>query len=491
MPATTNRILGVDGKPINGHSQANGRTKILVAPAKTSSYKPVDDRWFRRPRDLPPFDWWATQAMLMEPTIKLGLAMRAAPLMAAEFAYKEGEDWKPGLQCEDEVVGEFILRQYKTIWNQLDLLIDDQIWGWTAGEFTLRLTEQGTAEIDRFLPRQANDTRMLDCDGIPWGVRVNRVMNAAQGHVDLPFPWNRQQGQGYAFFHSHRPQAGQHYGTSILEGAYSPWADKWLEGGALSVRRKFMFKDAYGGADMKYPEGTTMIGTEVVSNERIAMEIVQQLESGGVTTSPSDRYENGEEKWPITRATVPANPQHILQFPKDLDTEILRGMEIPDDVLESTDGAGGAWAGKTVPMQAFYNGLETWLRGKLRAIKPTIDWLVILNFGRKYWYEVTTKPLALQAMEQQGEKKSPGQPGGQSPFGQQGQDGQGQPGQPPQGAIPGHFVPHQQPGQQRMGLDPVLAVGEGVLNAADLVKAAKSVMRSKLARGKDAAAVAK
>lgn len=480
MPTTPTINGQSNGKP------ANGRARVLVGPAKTAGYKPVDDRWFRRPRDLPPFDSWAIQAMLMEPMIRLGLAMRAAPLMAAEFAYKEGEDWKPGLQCEDEVVGNYILRQYKTIWNQLDLLTDDQVWGWTAGEMTFRLTEQNTVEIDKILPRKPADTRLLERDGQPWGVRVQRIENAPQGFLDLPFP--------FAFFHAHRPSPGLHYGNSILEGAYSPWADLWLEGGALGVRRKFMFKDAYGGTDMTYPEGTTQIGTESVSNEKIAMEIVQQLEAGGVTTRPSDvDPATQKEKWTITRATVPSNPQHILQYPKDLATEILRGLEIPDDVLESTDGAGGAWAGKTVPMQAFYNGLETWLRCKLRAIKPTIDYLVRLNYGRPYWYEVTTKPLALQAMEQQGEKKAPGQPG-EGP-GQPGQQQQGgQQGQGPQGAIPGHFVPHQQGPpqyQQRMSLDPVQLVGESVWSAAELVKAAKSLMRSKLARGKDAVALAK
>ncbi len=481
---TTTSTNGSANGSANGHSVSPKQAAKFVAPAKTLGYKPIDDRWFRQPRDLPCFDFSVIHAMLWENTIKLGLAMREAPLLQAEFAYKEGEEWKPGIQCEDEVVGAFILRQYKTIWQQLDLLTSDQVWGWVAGEMTLRLSEQGVVEIDRFFPRHARDTRLLEtAAGVPWGVRVSRVENATGGCVDLPFPWNRvNAGEGYAFFQGHRPQPGCHYGDSILRGAYSPWADKWLEGGALSVRRKFMFKDAYGGTDMTYPEGSTMVGTESVPNEKIASEIVEQLEAGGVTVRPSDvDPATTKEKWTITRATVPSNPQHILQFPKDLDTEELRGMEIPDDVL--TAEATGSWAGKTVPMQAFYNGLETWLRCKLRALKPTIDYLVILNYGRKYWYEVATKPLALQAMEQQGEKKAPGPglPGQPDEQGQQqGQQGQGG----PQGGIPGHFVPHQQGQQQgqRMGLDPVLAVGEGVLNAAELVKAARAVMRTKLAR---------
>lgn len=463
--------------PSTNGRKASRQAQALVQPAQTLSYKPLNEQWFRRPRDLPPFDFWAIQAMLMEPTIRLGLAMRAAPLMAAEFAYKEGEEWKPGLACEDEIVGAFILRQLKTIWQQLDQITSDQVWGWCAGEMTFRLTEQRTVEIDKILPRHANDCRLLELEGQPWGVRVSRVESAAGGKVDLQFP--------FAFWHAHRPQPGRHYGDSIMEGAYSPWADKWLEGGALSVRRKFMFKDAYGGTDMTYPEGTTTVGEEAVSNEKIAQEIVQQLEAGGVTTRPSDRDNLGNEKWTITRASVPGNPTHILQFPKDLDVEQMRGMEIPDDVL--TAEATGSWAGKTVPMQAFYNGLETWLRCKLRAIKPTIDYLIVLNFGRKYWYEITTKPLALQAMEQQGEKKAPDQGGqgqqpgqdqGQSPFGNAPQQQAGQ--QVNAGQSPGQNGGQYQ-GQQ-MSLDPVRAVGEGVMSAAELVKAAKAVMRMRLAK---------
>ena len=63
-----------------------------------------------------------------------------------------------------------------------------------------------------------------------------------------------------------------------------------MNGGALDVRRLFMHKDAYGGTDMTYPEGTTYIPDKgEVPNRDVAREIAEQIVAGGVTARPADR----------------------------------------------------------------------------------------------------------------------------------------------------------------------------------------------------------
>lgn len=436
---------------------------------KTAGYDAIPYAFFQRIRDLPPFSFRMIRDMLADPEIKLALAARSAPLQSVEWAYQDGVDannqpkYVPGIQARKPEVASFILRQLKRIWaHHFKSIAASQVWGWSAGEVTYRLTQNKMVEIDRLLPRHAMDCKLRARGGVPCGINVDRVKGI--GKVELDFP--------RAYFISHNVEEGQHYGISALLEAYSPWFDKWAEGGALGVRRLFMHKDAYGGMDMKYPFGATPVDgyDEPVPNRHIAEQIVSTLRAGGVTQMPSDKDPDGNAMWELTRATVPANPQHILQFPKDLDSEIDAGIGVPDDIIHN-EGS-GAWAGNRVRLAAFYAGLDIWQGEVVDCIDENqMQWLIMLNFGRAEDYQISWKPFALQAMEQQ----SNAGPGGQQP----GQAG-GTPGAPnPFGAAQG---PAAQPAiptntLQRMSLDPVQAVGEGVVSASHLVKAAQHFLR--------------
>ncbi len=56
----------------------------------TSSYKPVDMRYFSAIRDLPPLSLSTIEAMRKDSMVKLCLGILAAPLHKMELAYKEG-----------------------------------------------------------------------------------------------------------------------------------------------------------------------------------------------------------------------------------------------------------------------------------------------------------------------------------------------------------------------------------------------------------------
>jgi hypothetical protein len=421
--------------------------KARLQATRTSRYSPVHHSWGVHQKDLPAFTHRTVQAMLLDPAVRLGVAMRAAPIYGVEIAHKEAGKWVPGVVADGDDVRRFVERQLSHIWNHIEHLLTAQVWGWSAGEITYRLTRDNLVEVDRLLPRHAADTRALLRDGELCGTHVLRI--AGIGHVDLEFP--------KTWFHAYQPDAGRYYGHPATLGAYSPWWSKWMNGGAMDVRELFMHKDAYGGTDITYPEGMTMISdTETIPNRDIARQLVEQLAAGGVTARPAAYDSSGNELWQLTRATVPSSPTHILEYPKDLDVEIWRGLEIPDGVMTSDDT--GAWAGKRVPLATFYAGLDRWLITIIRDIKTQIlEPLVELNYGEGRDFEITHKPLPEQAMEQQGDA------GGQQPP-----TGSGPPQSGPQ---PGGFPPH------RMSLDPVQAVGEGVLSAAELVKAARRVIR--------------
>lgn len=405
-------------------------------------------KYFQASRDLPLFTFETIRLMLQDPEIRLGLAMRAAPLGAIEFAYIDGTDsqgkpkWCPGIEAKDPIVAAWVMRNLQTIWFQyLPGIVSSQKWGWSGGEVTLKLNDDGMIDINEMLPRHSRDVRLLELPtGERWGVQINGVKEGSST-VDLQYP--------YCYFINFRPEDGEKYSPSILLGAYSPWADQWLNGGALDVRRLFMHKDAYAGASIGYPEEDVYVsGSESpVPAKQIADQIVEQSQSGNVITYPSTYDENGRPKWVIEKAQVSANPQHILEYPKDLDIEKRHGMEIPDGAI-SNDGS-GAWEGKSLPMAAFYAGLDTWVTQIFVDLMPTLKAIAQLNFGEDVEFKIRHKPLALTMLQQQGEKQQPGMqdatggdPYGGDPSGGGG-DGGGMPPMPPPGPQP-----------QRMSLQP-------------------------------------
>jgi hypothetical protein len=97
--------------------------------------------------------------------------------------------------------------------------------------------------------------------------------------------------------------------------------------------------------------------------------------------------------------------------------------------------------------------------------------LVLWRYGKALEFEVRCKPLSEQAMEQQGASPNPGQQPGQ----QGSQNGMGADGGDDGGWANSPDNP------RRMGLAHE-AIGAGVLNAAELVKAARRIMRRRVTR---------
>jgi hypothetical protein len=445
-------------------------------PAKTRGYQPLQSWWLRRHQKLPLLTFPIIEMILCDETIQIGLAARRAVLQGVEFGYDKNGTWTPGVQCSNAMVGEWVLRQVKKLWScAIEHIASAQVYGWAGMEVVWeRSPETNLWEVSGIEERHANDTRVIigGDTGRPCGVRFLKVKGAENGYLDLHFP--------ESFFHAYNPNPGEWYGHTVLHGSYRSWADKHLDGGAVDVRRLFMHKDAYGGADLTYPEGSTDIGTVdnplEVPNRELAREIVEQIEAGGVTTTPAQYDDRGNPLWKLTRATVPSNPSHILQYPGDLDGEMLRGIFVPDGVLKADDT--GSWQGRLIPMGILYANLDPWVGSILRDMREQIlEPGILNNWGQAIPFVLEHQPLADQALEQQ-KQQQPQQaidknsimdmlkgtdPGNDDGF----EDGLEE-------------DPNRNQDPTKMGLlDPVAAVGEGVLSAAGIVAAAKAAMKSK------------
>lgn len=361
----------------------------LINGVKTKDYYSIAQTWWTRPIDLPPFTFLTIQAMLLEPTIRLGLATRIAPLDMMQFGTlaDDGKTWTNRIKASSSEVEQYVRRTIKKIWSHISEIASAQTWGWSAGECVYEYDENtGCIELRKILQRHAVDCRALAKNGEIAGVRFMSVKNDHSGYVDLTFP--------QCIWHSHNPEPGAYYGRSINLGAYSPWADKWFEGGALAVRRTFFYSSAFSGVDLGYPPGYQDIDGVQVSNRDIARQIVEIIRSGGVTVRPSEQYASGGEKWPLTRASNSGTPTHILDYPKDCDREMNRGLEIPDEVIG--DGAQAVWGGgeRKIPMLTFLCSISRWGAHMFRDAKSQVlDKMVKINFGPKAWYYVEPIPL--------------------------------------------------------------------------------------------------
>ncbi len=374
-----------------------------VGHTATAHYTPVIIPPLRYPRDLPRLNAEWVRRMLSDSAVQLALAARKAPLLSVEFAYQEQGRWLPGIRASDPAIGQFVHRQLQRLWKRgiARLLDSAQIWGWGAGEVTFRRTRDAQLEVDQILVRDHGDVRPVVQDGALVGVEFRRLQKTQanrreQDKIALAFP--------RAIWHAHHPQSGQWFGWTVLAAAFSPWWDKHGSGGALDVRRLFMTKDGYRGTRIYYPSGYSTVQqpdgtTKQIPNHEIAMQIVETIRTGGVFALPSEVDANGTPRWKVEESQVSNNPSHILQYPKELDAEILNAMGIADDVLKSE--ATGSWAGKAVPQQATYCILEQWLSDLICDVDRVIEKLVEINFGPGHQYEITTRPLADQMLAQQ------------------------------------------------------------------------------------------
>ncbi len=373
----------------------------LSGGPKTIGYQPMADHIYGRPRDLPVLTHQIIRQMLYDPTIQLGLLVRSSLIASIEFAYQEDDtssEWISGIKAEKPEVADWVHTNLKRIWKlYIDHLTRSQVWGWAGGEVTYRLqSRHGRQYVDvhRFLDRHARDVRVITDGATKWGVQVSNV--AGKGKVLLKFP--------HAYFTGFFPTGGSSYGIPIMDNVLSPWLDKSGEKGAKDVRRLFMIKDSYGGMDMTYPdEMYDYINDQgektSIHARKIAEQLVQQATAGSATARPYDAdAATGKNKWELERAKTTGNADHILQYPKDLDVEELRALGIPDDVIISVAGATGAWAGKQVPMEAFFWHGDYWA-GQILSdlVEQILEPGVLLNFGRAENFEVETKPLLVRS----------------------------------------------------------------------------------------------
>ncbi len=369
-------------------SEANGTAPIVRRPA-LAGYRPhvlgaalATDMLDGQPI----FTWRWLESMRRDPQVQFGLRILRAPLAQV----------KVKVQAKSQRVGHFVHEQWRRVWQRsLGKITRMFEAGFSAGEVCYR-REGRAAVFDRLINVHYRDAQPLEYSrgrrrGELAGVRVSQSGDV--GEVDLRSP--------HSFWCTNDPDYDQLWGQSRLRTAFAPWREKRGKHGALDSRRLFYHKCAFTGGQLRYPPGVTDIGDEdsgpiYKSNQDIAREILEKFENGGVLALPNTRDKvSNEFLWIFEPAKINTQgSETLLEYPKELDREILKGLGIPPELVEAAT-VGSGYSGRAIPAQVFFSSLDEAAFQIIEAIDRCIlRWLVEVNFGRGQHYEIEHESLA-------------------------------------------------------------------------------------------------
>lgn len=343
----------------------------FLGPPITAEYMPqyMGNAFYSNTK-FPPFTTRSIMEMLYDARVVFGLGLIKGPLTCYGKFF---------IKCDDAILKQFIIDNLTRFWrNSVYRALKCIEWGYSCSEVTYRIHE-GLIYFDNLRDIHAMDAKCLSHRGKVVGATIKGVQGSKTKKTIIAGPRCLWMVHG----HDYNP----YYGRSRLRGAYYPWFEKWTEGGFRDCRRLWFHKNAYDGGTMYYPPGSTPDtvvqagGKYNKSNKDLAREIVEKKKTGGVLALPSIVTESGTiRQWEYVPPGVPPAPEGLLEYGDSLSDEILEGMEVPPEIA-SAQGT-GAYAGRKVPQQSFFCGLQNILQGTVTQFDEcSLNPMILMNFG--------------------------------------------------------------------------------------------------------------
>jgi len=318
--------------------------------------------------------------MLADPRIIFGLWVIKGPLLARGRFY---------VDCEDVNVKEFLVKNVTRFWRNSAVEAYKAIeWGWSGSEVMYKSERDGTVNFDYLKGLNSRDVKPRTTEGRLTSIKVN---GGKSGPVRL--------GGMKGFWHTHGHEHHSWFGRSRLFGSYPAWLETWTPDGFRDMRRLFFHKYAYRGHVVRYPniKLTNPDGTEETIKE-LVRNACEKWKTGGDFFIPH-LGSDPERQITVEPAVVNPPPEGLFEYGQDLKAEIWEGMGIPPEVARAETST-GAYAGRRIPLLAFYSSLQE-LLGRMIAdaddqiFRP----LVRLNFG-DVPYEIVPFPLMKDEAEE-------------------------------------------------------------------------------------------
>lgn len=360
----------------------------------TADYMPHagGDQWSYWLASRPPFNPLAqVPKMLADPRIVFGLWLLKGPILSrARFFIKS----------PDARYKQWLVNNITKFWRTSAMIALKAIeWGWSGSEAMYRHGKDGLIDFDKLVSLGSADVKPRTVDG-------RLVAMAVQG---VPGKHRVRLGGPKGLWHVHGREHNPWFGRSRLYGSYPAHLMRWTEKGLNDSIRLYMHKYAYDGGEVYYPPNWTMPDPDnpdkILTGKEMARDAVEKQATGGTLYWPNIQGPAGDGKPAFYRIppVITAMPENIMELLRDVKDEEWEGMGIPPEVARA-EGT-GAYAGRRVPMQAFYASLQE----LVMCLVSDLDEQLLrpvgkMNFGQVADYEIIPFPLSQPLPGEEGDQ---------------------------------------------------------------------------------------
>lgn len=309
-----------------------------------------------------------------DPVVSFSMNIRNAALMAAEIT----------VEAKKPEVGEWVKKQWDFLWNYYRVpMVSAKELGYAPLQINWREDDKGVLNI-----KSLKEFAPEDCRGKERG---GKVVGFSVKGVPLFFP--------HGLWLSYDAKYGSPYGNPITRRQYPAWYEKWMERGAKRLQQLRMIKDAYIGDVFWYPPDLLLEipdghgGKTAVPWKDVLREIAEHRTSGGAMTLPLKLDGNGRELTKYQPPTAIPGATEIFNWVEYCDENILRGGDIPFEVVQAAD-TGSGFSGRSIPflvLLSVCNGEFSQIvqQTNERALRPVAS----LTFGGDPEYEIKPRSL--------------------------------------------------------------------------------------------------
>lgn len=359
MAANTPSDLIGDGKPI------------------AKNYRPVHTGYgvgFANKR-IPRFTVNWVPEMMRDGRVTYGLGLIKGPIIA---------NGRWDIETPDSNVMEYVDEMMDRLWLSHVMKVLTMIeYGWSPCEVVWHWNN----ERQWVTVKDLIDFQPLDCRPITRnGERVGMSVQSQQGN-----PGDRTENKYWIPTHRsmwavHQQQYSKWFGRSQLWGAFPAYLDIWGEHGFRDCRRLHYQKNAENSGILYVPIGqtpqttTTNGSADMIDNMALGHDIMEKMKTGGYLIIPNEVDPvTGAKKWEYQPPSTTGESPGQQEYGIDLKNEILEGMNVPPEVAAASET--GAYAGKSIPMQAFACMEQMVFNGVLEAFEAVCKVGVRCNFG--------------------------------------------------------------------------------------------------------------
>lgn len=314
---------------------------------------------------FPFFGFGTIDMMMRDSRVLFGLGMLKGPIFTYTRFFTKEDLAKPEVNqaiidrdyffsyqvdCEDERTRTFILDTLNEFWmNGVAKALKCIEWGYSPCQVIYGRDNESIMRYKNLVSYVPNIARPVSKNHELIGIHLKNT----DKYIPMP--------KSCVFIHQR--EYDQFIGRSKLFACHIPWHETWQLGGARDIRRMWYYRNAYDSGTLYFPEGsiTDPDTGEKRSNAELALEIMDATQTGSYRILPKPATSNGknEKTWDFESPKANTTPDGILEYPKDLRLEILEGLGIPREVVESEGSQGfGSSSGRAVPFMAFIASLQ-------------------------------------------------------------------------------------------------------------------------------------